>query len=289
MNLVNAVVQGVLLGGLYALLAAGLSLIFGVMRLVNLAHGAFAVTAAYGSLTLVQHLGWHPLMTLAVVVPVFAAAGFGLQRGVLTRAATRGPLTPLLVTFGLAVIVESLLLTGFSADSRTLPTGQLSVASVRLTGTVSVGVLPLLTFAVGVVAVLGLQWFLFRTPAGRLMRATSDDREAARIVGADDRRVFATATAIALGLVAVAGVFIGMRGTFAPSSGAGVLLFAFETVVIGGLGSLWGTLAGGVLLGVAQLLGAAIDPAAGVLAGHVVFLVVLAVRPEGLFPKAVIA
>lgn len=285
MTWVNAVVQGLLLGGLYALLASGLSLMFGVMRLVNLAHGALAVVAAYLALTVVDATGVSPLLTLVAVVPVMALLGYALQRGVLNRAMRAGPLAPLLATFGLAVVVESALLEGFSADTQSLAVPGLDTASLRLTDGLAIGAFPTLVFVAGIAAVVGLQLFLFRTGAGRRMRAVSQDGEAARLMGIDDRRVYATATAIALALVGVAGVLLAVRSTFTPGSGGLTLLFAFEAVVIGGLGSLWGTLAGGMVLGVAQLLGAAVEPAYGVLTGHVVFLIVLAVRPQGLFPS----
>jgi branched-chain amino acid transport system permease protein len=285
MTWVNAVVQGVLLGGLYALLASGLSLMFVVMRLVNLAHGALAVVAAYLGLTVVEAIGVSPLLALLVVVPVMAGLGYALQLGVLNRAMRSGSLAPLLATFGLAVVLESVLLEGFSADVRSLSVPGLDTASLRLTDGLSIGAFPVLLLVAGVAAVVGLQLFLFRTAAGRRMRAVSQDGEAARLMGIDDRRVYATATAIALGLVGVAGVLLAVRSTFTPGSGGLTLLFAFEAVVIGGLGSLWGTLAGGMVLGVAQLVGAAVEPAYGVLTGHVVFLVLLAVRPQGLFPS----
>jgi branched-chain amino acid transport system permease protein len=286
---VNAVVQGVLLGGLYALLASGLSLMFGVMRLVNLAHGALAAVAAYLAYSVVNAWGWNPFVALAIVVPVMAGLGYVLQRTLLNRALSFGQLQPLLVTFGLAVIAENLLLQHYSADSRALQIGRLGEASLRLSNEVSIGAFPLLTFAVGVGAVIGLQLYLSRTVTGRAMRATSEDRAAAQIMGLDDRHVYALATAIALGLVGLAGVFLGMRTTFTPSGGGAILLFAFETVVIGGLGSLWGTLAGGMTLGVAQLVGAAVQPAYGVLTGHLVFLLVLALRPQGLIARPVTA
>jgi branched-chain amino acid transport system permease protein len=285
----NAILQGVLLGGLYALLASGLSLMFGVMRVVNLAHGALAVLAAYGALLIVQHTGWSPFATLLLVVPAMAALGYLVQRFLLNRALSMGPLSPLLVTFGLAIVVESVLLERFSADTRALDIGRLGTASLRITDELSVGAFPVLTFAVGVGAVLGLQWFLFRTGGGRSVRAISDDPEAAQLMGVSDRHVYALATAIALGLVAVAGVFLGMRTTFTPTGGGATLLFAFEAVIIGGLGSLWGTLAGGMVLGVAQLVGAAVQPAYGLLTGHLVFLLLLAFRPQGLLPRAVTA
>jgi branched-chain amino acid transport system permease protein len=288
-NTVNAVVQGVLLGGLYALVAAGLSLVFGVMRIVNLAHGVLAVLAAYGALLLGEHLGWNPFLSLLVVVPGMAALGYLLQRALLDRALRGGELAPLLVTFGLAIVVQNLLLESFSADTQRLDVGALGGASIRLADGLAVGWFPLLSAVVGVLVIAGLGQFLARTRTGRAMRATSDDQEAAQLMGIDNRRLYAVATAIALGTVAIAGIFLGSRSTFDPGAGATTLIFAFEAVVIGGLGSLWGTLLGGVVLGVAQGLGAAIDPAYGVLAGHLVFLAVLAVRPRGLLPSAVTA
>jgi branched-chain amino acid transport system permease protein len=286
---VNAVVQGVLLGGLYALVAAGLSLVFGVMRIVNLAHGVLAVLATYAAMVLGERLGWHPFAALPVVVALLAGVGWALQRGLLDRALRGGELAPLLVTFGLAVIVQNLLLETFSANTRRLDVGTLGTASIRITDELSVGWFPLLAALTGVAVIAVLGQFLARTRTGRAMRATSDDQEAARLMGIDNRRLYAAATAIALGTVAIAGVFLGARTTFDPGTGATVLIFAFEAVVIGGLGSLWGTLLGGVVLGVAQAVGAAVDPALGVLAGHLVFLVVLAFRPRGLLPSAVTA
>jgi len=289
MSWVNAVVQGILLGGLYALVAAGLSLVFGVMRIVNLAHGVLAVLAAFGAYVLGDTLGLHPFLALLVVVPVMAAVGYGLQRGLLNRALGGGELAPLLVTFGLAIVLQNALLEAFSADSRRLDVGALGTASIRLGDGLAVGVFPLLAAVVGVLVIAAIGQFLARTATGRAMRATSDDRDAAALMGIDGRHLYAVATAIALATVAIAGVFLGARSTFDPSAGGVTLIFAFEAVVIGGLGSLWGTLLGGVVLGVAQALGAAVDPAYGVLAGHVVFLLVLATRPRGLLPSAVTA
>jgi branched-chain amino acid transport system permease protein len=289
MNWLNAVIQGVLLGGLYALVAAGLSLVFGVMRIVNLAHGVLAILAGYGALLLGKGLGWHPFVSLLVVIPVLAGMGWILQRGLLDRALRVGELAPLLVTFGLAIILQNLLLETFSANTQRLDIGALGTASIRIGDQLSIGWFPLLAAAAGVVVIAGLHQFLTRTRTGRAMRATSDDQEAARLMGIDNRRLYAASTAIAIGTVAIAGVFLGARTTFDPGTGATTLIFAFEAVVIGGLGSLWGTLVGGVVLGVAQATGAAIDPAYGVLAGHLVFLAVLAFRPRGLLPSAVTA
>ena len=288
MTRVNDVVQGLLLGGLYALFATGLSLMFGVMRLVNLAHGDLSIAAAFVALLAVDALGVSPLVTLALVVPVMFAAGYLLQRGLLNFTLRGGdPLPSILVTFGLAVILQNLLLEVFSADSRGLDAGSIENSGIRVTSQLAVGWLPLVILATAVGVLVGLQLMLSRTRIGRAFRASSDDQEAARLMGIDNRHLYALATGIALATVAVAGVFLGIRTTFTPGLGPTRLIFAFEAVIIGGLGSLWGTLAGGLVLGVAQTLGAQLSPGWGVLAGHLVFLAVLAFRPSGLLGKAV--
>jgi branched-chain amino acid transport system permease protein len=283
----NAFVQGILLGGQYALLACGLSLMFGVMRVVNLAHGVLAVAAAYLALWLVQHTSVPVAVALVVTLPVFAAIGYALQRGLFNPALDRGELSPLLISFGVAVVLTNLLQEVFSADSRSIDIGGLRTDSLTLTDGISVGVLSLVTLVVGVAVVAGVQLFLARTRTGRAMRATSDDPTTATLMGIDNRHLYAVATAVAVAIVAVAGVFLGMSTQFSPTYGDLVLIFAFEAVIIGGLGSLWGTLAGGLVLGVAQAMGAQLEPAYGILAGHLVFLAVLVVRPSGLFPQGV--
>ena len=287
MEWLNAVVQGVLLGGLYALLAAGLSLMFGVMRIVNLAHGVLAVVAAYIGWILVDHFSMNPWLTLIIVVPVMAAIGYGLQMGLLNPALGRGGLAPILVTFGLAVVITNLLQQFFSADNHSIQIGAIGTDSIQLTPDISIGVFPLLVFVVGVLAITALQLYLSRTRLGRAMRAASDDKDAAQLMGIDNRRIYAVATAIALGFVGLAGVFLGMRTQFSPTYGDATLIFAFEAVIIGGLGSLWGTLIGGMVLGIAQAVGAQFNPAYGILVGNLVFLIILAFRPTGLLQKAV--
>jgi branched-chain amino acid transport system permease protein len=285
MEWINAVVQGVLLGGLYALLATGLSLVFGVMRLVNLAHGDLGILAAFFALVVVEATGANAILSLVVVVPLMMAIGYVLQRLLLNRTLEGGVLPPLLVTFGLAVVLQNVLLTTFTADSQGLDAGAIERASLRLTDQLAVGWLPLLTLVVAVGILVGLQLLLDRTSLGRALRATADDASAARLVGIDDRHIYAITMAIALGTVAIGGVFLGIRTTFGPLDGPARLIFAFEAVIIGGLGSLWGTLVGGIILGVAQALGNQIDPAFQILAGHLVFLVVLLLRPSGLFAR----
>lgn len=285
MQWVNAIVQGVLIGGLYALFAAGLSLIFGVMRLVNIAHGDLIVLASYLALVVVTTLGLDPLTSLVIVVPAMAVIGYALQRLILNRTLGDDLLPPLLVTFGLSVIIQNGLLEWFTADSRKLTAGAIEVQAFQALPGVWIGLLPLLQFAVTVAIIGGLQLLFYRTAFGRAFRATSDDPAVAQLMGLDTRHVFALAMALSLAVVAVAGVFLAVRANFDPAIGPARLIYGFEAVIIGGLGSLWGTLAGGIILGVAQAIGAQIDPGWQVLAGHLVFIVILALRPQGLFPK----
>lgn len=283
-NLLDPILQGLLLGGLYTIFAIGLSLIFGVMRLVNIAHGDFIVLAAYLGHVVLTATGWHPLVALVVVVPVMAALGYALQRVILARTIGDDILPPLLVTFGIAVIIQNSLLTFFSTNSLRLPSGSLETASFSFGG-ISLGVLPLLTLGVAVVLIAGLEFIFAKTALGRAFRATSDDPQIATAMGVRTPHIFGLAMALCLATVAVAGIFLAMRSNFDPFSGPARLLFGFEAVIIGGLGSFWGTLAGGLILGVSQALGAQISPQFQVLAGHLVFFFILAVRPRGLFPK----
>ncbi len=282
----DTILQGLLLGGLYALFATGLSLIFGVMRIVNLAHGDLSILAAFLAVVAVESLGLNPFVALVLVAPLMAALGYGLQTLVLNRLLGQGILPPILVTFGLSIIIQNGLLEIFSADSRRLNPGGIETASVALGGQLAVGWLPLITLAVAVAILVGLQGLIGRLSVGRAFRATSDDQETAELMGIDNRRLYGLAMALSLGIVAVAGVFLGIRTTFTFASGPDRLLFAFEAVIIGGLGSLWGTLVGGAVLGVAQTVGAKLSPGWGILTGHLVFLAVLLLRPQGLFVKA---
>ncbi|MCY1341689.1 High-affinity branched-chain amino acid transport system permease protein LivH [compost metagenome] len=286
MEWLNTLVQGVLLGGLYAMFAVGLSLMFGIMRLVNIAHGDFIVLAAYLALVITGGLGIAPLTSLLLVVPGMFVLGYLLQRYLLNRTLGQDILPPLLVTFGLSIILQNVLLEFFSADSRKLSQGELEVASLSLGG-LSLGVMPLLVFGSALLVIGGLQLLFYKTSLGRAFRATSDDQQTAQLMGIDNRHIFGLAMALAMAVVSIAGVFLAVRTSFDPSVGPARLLYGFEAVIIGGLGSLWGTLAGGVILGVAQAVGARIDPGWQILAGHLVFLLILVFRPRGLFPRSV--
>ena len=282
----DVIVQGILLGGLYALFATGLSLVFGIMRLVNLAHGDLIVLAAFVILTIIGATGLNPFLAALIAAPVMFALGWALQHLVLNRVLGKDILPPLLVTFGLSVSLQNGMLEAFSADSQRIGAGGLESASIDL-GPVTVGSLPLLTFASAVAVIFVLNRLFYATALGRAFRATSDDPVMASLMGLNPKSVFAIATGLAMVIVTIAALYLGMRSNFDPSIGPARLLYAFQAVIIGGLGSLWGTLVGGAIIGVAQTVGAQINPEWQILTGHLAFLAVLIIRPRGLFPRAV--
>jgi branched-chain amino acid transport system permease protein len=284
MQWVNDIIQGILTGGLYALFACGLSLLFGVMKVINLAHGDLAVVGGYVALGVIAVTHVPVLWSFLIVVPIMAALGYVLQRTVIQAALNRSILTTLIVTFGLSVVIENGLLEFASANSHSLGVNNSIITSSFSIGSqIQVAYLLLLILAVAVVVILGLQYFLSASRYGRLIRAVADDQEAAQLSGVDYRHVFGIAAAIAFGTVALAGIASGLTSQFSPTTGTDtILLFAFAAVVIGGIGSLWGTLLGGIVLGVAQQIGSQINSSDGFLAGYIVFLVVLILRPQGL-------
>lgn len=284
--MLETLVQGVLLGGLYTLFALGQSLMFGVMRLTNTAQGDFIILGAFAVIAGMSLTGGEaPWLVALAVLPVAFGFGYVLQRYVLNGTLGKDPLPSLVVTFGLSIVIQNLLLELFSADPRAIETGGLSTQGIALGDAMSLGVLPLVVLAVALVATGALQWLFAHTALGRSFRAVSDDREIAELMGLNAKKVYALATAIAFVLIAIAGALQGMRTTVSPSDGPLLLLFAFEAVIIGGMGSFWGTLAGAMILGVTQQIGFRLDPGWGIWFGHIVFLVVLVLRPQGLFPK----
>jgi branched-chain amino acid transport system permease protein len=285
MGWINVIIQGSLLGGFYALFAIGLSMSFGIMRLVNIAHGDLIVLSAYVALVVTQATGLDPFASLVIVLPVMFLLGYALQRGLLNQTLSGGLLPPLLVTFGISIIIQNGLLQGFGAYDHRLKVGAIETASVHLPNGIDVGVFPLVVLAVAVTAIASLQLLFYRTRLGRAFRAVSDDADTAELMGIDNRKLYAAALGIAMIFTALAGVLFGIRTIFAPLSGPIRLILAFEAVIIGGLGSMWGTLIGGVVLGVAQAVGAQLDPNWQILAGHLAFLAILIVRPSGLFPR----
>ena len=284
----NVIVSGVLLGGFYALFACGLSLMFGVMKIINLAHGDMAVVAGYTAVFLVPKFHLPEVWSFLVVVPIFALLGYVVQRTLLQKSIDRDPFTTLLVTFGLSVLIETLLREIYPANAQSINIGSLIAKSWQVNNTIYVSYLSLTVLIVSVVVLAALQLFLSKTSTGRQIRAVSDDREAAQLCGTNYRHIFGVASSLAFATVALAGIAFGMYTSLSPTAGGVNLLFAFETVVIGGIGSLWGTLIGGILLGIAQQFGAHFNEQYTVLAGNVLFLLVLAIRPQGLFGKKVV-
>jgi branched-chain amino acid transport system permease protein len=282
---IDTVLAGILLGGIYALFALGLSLIFGIMRLVNLAHGDLILLAAYLVLTVTTALGVPLAVATVVIIAAMFALGFILQRLVLERLLGEDILPPLLVTFGLSIIIQNGLLLAYGADSRRLQAGAFESSSIMLAPGLGIGLAPLTALILAILAVALLQLVFYRTSLGRAFRATADNPQIAQLMGIDHRNIYAAAVGISLAVSVVAAVAFGIRANFDPSIGPARLLYAFEAVIIGGLGSLWGTLAGGIVLGLAQTIGARIDPEWQILAGHLAFLAVLMVRPRGLFPS----
>jgi branched-chain amino acid transport system permease protein len=282
---IETFIQGLLLGGLYSLFALGLSMMFGVMRLTNTAQGDFIVLAGFAAITGATSFALHPALSALALLPIAFGTGYALQRWVLNGTLGRDPLPSLVVTFGLSIVIQNGLLELFSADPRSLDSGGLNTRSLALGDSLAIGVLPLIIFGVALGCTAALQWLFASTAIGRAFRAVSDDREIAELMGLDAGRVYALATAIAFVLIALAGTLQAMRTTVSPSDGPLLLLFAFEAVIIGGMGSFWGTFLGAMVLGLTQQIGFRIDPGWGLWAGHGMFLALLVARPQGLFPK----
>jgi len=281
---VETLIQGILLGGLYGLFALGLSLMFGVMRLTNTAHGDFIILGSFASLSLVSS-GLSPLQSILLILPLAWLLGYGLQRYVLNGTLGKDPLPSLVVTFGLSIVTQNFLLELFSADPKAIETDGFNTLGFAISDAISVGVLPMLILALAISATFFLQWLFKYSNIGRAFRAVSDDPEIAELMGLNSRQVYAYATGLAFVLISISGTLQGMRTTVSPSDGPLLLLFAFESVIIGGMGSFWGTLAGAMLLGVAQQIGFRWNPGWGLWCGHMMFLIILIVRPQGLFPK----
>lgn len=284
MQWIDAAIQGVLLGGLYAQYALGMSLMFGVMRIVNTAHGDLLILLSFAAIGIAAHFSIGPHATMLVLVPMAAVGGYALQRLVLNRAVGSDPLPSLIATFGLSITIQNSLLAVFTADARSLPGGGLESASLAV-GPLYVGLLPVQIFCAALLLTGAIHLLMRRSRFGRALRAAAADADAASMVGVNARHVYAGATALAVGVLGVAAVFHAIRVTVSPADGPGQLIYAFEAVIIGGMGSLWGAFLGALLLGVAQVVGGRIDAGWGSLAGHVVFLAVLAIRPQGLFGK----
>ncbi|MEP6720309.1 MAG: branched-chain amino acid ABC transporter permease [Variovorax sp.] len=284
-TLIETLIGGLMLGALYALFGLGLSLSLGVMKMINIAHGDLIVLGAYLCSTVMQLAGIGPFVSLLGVVPLMFLIGFVLQRVLLNRVVGKGALSPLLLTFGLSIVLQSLLQEVFTADTRSLQAGELALQGFDVGG-VAVGLLPLVSTLISVAIFGGTSWLIGHSHLGRQARAVADDPATARLVGVDDQNFFALVTGFILAVIALAAVMYGIRTPFSPTAGPERLLYSFEAVVLGGLGNVWGTFIGGLIIGVAQLFGAKLSSGLGPFFGHLVFLIALLVRPNGLFGKA---
>jgi len=290
MDWLNAAVQGILLGGLYSLFAVGLSLVFGTMRLVNLAHGDLTILPAYFALLIVNALRFNPFYSIPITMVIMFIVGYLLQRGLLNLIVRAGDVPGVIVTFAISIVIQNALLLGFTANSQGLDAGTIENLSIKIIDRLAVGWLPLIIFLMAIVVIVALQLFLQRTKMGRAFRAVSDDQEASRLMGINNKHIWAVAMGVALLIVTIGGVMMAIRTTFDPLLGSQRLIYAFEAVIIGGMGSAWGTLLGGIILGLAQTLGAqAFGSAWSILVGHVVFVLILAFRPQGFLAKTVTA
>lgn len=280
--MIDTVTQGVLLGGYYAMLAAGLAFLYSVMGIINLAHGSFAVLAAYLVVSLAKLAGLDPFLAIILVLPVMAIIGVLVERLIFEPSQRGGQLLAVLATFGLAVVLDNTLFQFYGANTQSLApyVGDLSWASWEI-GDLYIGKLAALTLFSAIAVLGGLQLFLSFTPLGRAIRATAQDADTAGLVGIDAARARTIATAIAFVAIGLAGAALGLRATFTPYSGTPQLLYAFQATVIGGTGSIWGTLVGGIVLGLAQTFGAQISTQGFFIGGNVVFFAVLFARLHG--------
>ena len=280
-QVLQVVINGILLGGIYALLGVGMTMMFGIVKLTNLAHGEFVIIGAYASTLLAQAIGVDPILTLVITIPLMFLIGMGLQSGLINRVMMIGSEPALLVTFGISIILADAMLLLFSADAQRAKVPY-NTASIRISEGLSISVLDLIVFGISLLTIIALTLFLKKTYLGRSIRATSDDTEAASLMGVNVKRTYAIAMGIAMATAAIAGLCVSMKWVYYPSSGGGYLLTAFGVVVIGGMGSIPGTLVAGLILGLAQVIGGANY---GQLIAYVLMVVFLAVRPQGLFSK----
>ena len=283
-DLASTITMGIMLGGLYALVALGLSIVFGVMRLINVAHGDLLLLASYLTLTLMTYLGLDPIIGLVIVIPALFFIGFVVQKYLLNRAFTISMEAPLIIAFGISIVLQNVFQILWSPLSRGLTTSY-TLKSFSI-GALNLPLVYLLDFFVGVIVMIFLHQFLHRTYLGKAINAASQDRRAAHLMGINTKQVYAFAFAIAMAIAAIAGVFVGLTFPFTPQSGVSFLIIAFGVVVLGGLGSIAGTFVGGLVMGLAQTLGGYfLGTNAQMLIAYLIVIVLLATRPQGLFGR----
>lgn len=284
MDIISPILMGILLGGLYALIALGLSIVFGVMRLINLAHGDLVILGSYLSYALLSKFGIDPIVSMVVTVPILFGLGFLIQHFLMSRAAAISEEAPLIIAFGIALIIQNTIQIITDPQSRGISTAY-SMASFSV-GTFQFPVAYMLNFGVALIIMVAFRAFLKQTYLGRAITAASQDKKAAQLVGINTKTIYGFAFAIAMTTAAIAGAFLGMTFPFQPTSGTQFLIIAFGVVIIGGLGSLFGTFLGGLLLGLVQTMsGYFFGSAVQMLFVYTTVLLVLAVRPQGLFGR----
>lgn len=285
-GILDQAIQAIMLGGLYAMFALGLAVSVGVLRFINVAHGDMIVLISYLFLTLSNILGIPVILAAILLIPIGAGLGWILQRGLFERAADGNELQIILVTFGLSVVIQNAMLGVYGADTQKVTAGGIEMQSFAVSESLNIGALPLMIFVSACLMIVALEQFMYRTKLGVMIRAIADDPTSARLVGLSVPKLFAIAMAIIGITVAIAGGYMSVWTNFDPASGSSRLLIAFEVVVLAGLGSFWGVLAGGIIIAAAQTIGASYDAAFQVLGGHIIFLIIFLIRPQGLFPKS---
>ncbi|MEW6663747.1 MAG: branched-chain amino acid ABC transporter permease [Thermodesulfobacteriota bacterium] len=281
----EAVISGILLGGLYGIVGVGLSMVFGIMRQVNLAHGEFMILSSYFSLLFLHLIGLHPLLTLFLVLPIMFALGYLIQAFLFNRAMQKEMEPFLIISFGLSIILQNVLLLAFTPDARSLKTG-LAIKSVNLFNLFHIPLIQLLNFSAGLIVLFLLYQFMKKTYLGWAIHAASEDLSGAKLMGINPKRVYSIAMGIAASTAGISGVLVGMTFTFYPHSGTQYLIIAFGVVIIGGLGSIPGTFLGGMILGISQLLGGRlIGPGFQLLSGYLILVIVLTIRPHGILGR----
>jgi len=283
-DLSTPIVMGLLLGGLYAVIALGLSLVFGVVKEINVAHGDLVILGSYFGYVAMTLIGIDPILSLVIGIPLFFGIGFAIQKYLLNRAFRISMDATLIMAFGISITLQNIYQLIWTPMSRGLTTPY-SLESISA-GPVNIPLVYLLDFIAAIAVMLFLREFLKRTYLGRAIRAAAQDRKAAHLMGINTDRVYAFTFAIALAFAAIAGIFLGLTFPFTPVSGMSFLIIALGVVVLGGLGSIVGTFVAGIIFGLAQTLGGHFfGLAAQMLVAYTMVLVVLAVIPRGLFGR----
>ena len=277
-----SVLNGLTTGAVYALVALGLTLIYGVLHIINFAHGAALMVALYAVYLLKTHLGVDPYLALPLVVPAMFVLGYALQRGVINRASHGKDENILLVTLGLSIVLENLALLAFKSDTRTIDTAY-TLTTVPV-GPAMIALPKLVAFAGALAASALLLWVVTRTDLGRAIRAVAREKQGARLMGIDVDHVYAMSFGIGLACLGAAACFLLPAYYVNPQVGSGFVLVAFTIVVLGGMGSFAGALVGGLLIGVVEsLCGLFLGESLGQIGIFAIFIAVLLFRPQGLF------